>query len=31
MLNGSSIAEADLVAVLSTFRPISAVELAMVT
>ncbi|MFB4277399.1 MULTISPECIES: hypothetical protein [unclassified Nonomuraea] len=31
MLNGSSIAEADLVAVLSTFRPVSAVELAMVT
>ncbi|TMR89530.1 hypothetical protein [Nonomuraea basaltis] len=31
MLNGSSIAEADLVAALSTFRPISAVELAMVT
>ncbi|GGT45066.1 hypothetical protein ACFFV7_39750 [Nonomuraea spiralis] len=29
MLNGSSIAEADLVAALSTFRPISAVELAM--
>ncbi|MDX3101694.1 hypothetical protein [Nonomuraea angiospora] len=31
MLNGSSIAEADLVAVLSTFRPISAYELAMAT
>ncbi|MER6002567.1 hypothetical protein ABT120_28610 [Nonomuraea angiospora] len=31
MLNGSGIAEADLVAALSTFRPISAVELAMVT
>ncbi|MEU0564839.1 hypothetical protein ABZ297_05485 [Nonomuraea sp. NPDC005983] len=31
MLNGSSIAEADLVAALSTFRPISAYELAMVT
>ncbi|SEG24591.1 hypothetical protein SAMN05444920_102330 [Nonomuraea solani] len=31
MLNGSSVAEADLVAVLSTFRPISAAELAMAT
>lgn len=31
MLNGSSIAEADLVAVLSTFRPISAGELAGVS
>ncbi|MBN6058362.1 hypothetical protein JYK22_40960, partial [Nonomuraea sp. RK-328] len=31
MLNGSGIAEADLVAVLSTFRPVSAVELAMAT
>ncbi|MFC4005719.1 hypothetical protein ACFOY2_00695 [Nonomuraea purpurea] len=31
MLNGSGIAEADLVAVLSTFRPISAYELAKVT
>jgi hypothetical protein len=30
MLNGSGLAEADLVAVLSTFRPISAYELAMV-
>ncbi|WP_433516057.1 hypothetical protein ACQP2T_11055 [Nonomuraea sp. CA-143628] len=30
MLNASGIAEADLVAVLSTFRPISAVELARV-
>ncbi|MEV0347851.1 hypothetical protein AB0H88_18945 [Nonomuraea sp. NPDC050680] len=31
MLNGSGIAEADLVAVLSTFRPISAEELARAT
>ncbi|MFF4622244.1 hypothetical protein [Nonomuraea jabiensis] len=31
MLNGSGIAEAELVAALSTFRPISAFELAMVS